>query len=127
MELRIPQTLRHESMAEMTTNDRADRGKSLLGFGVLWFTSSFTWFVLDSFWPPLGIWTLPPLDRPQSIYNIILRAEFVISASLVAVGILVWRSAFRKLSLADYIIVLFCASVPVLCVFKMAEWTHFPN
>jgi len=114
-------------MAEMTTNHKADRGKSLLGFGILWFTSSFTWFVLDYFWPPLGIWTLPPLDRPQSIYNIILRAEFVISASLVAVGILVWRSAFRKLSLTDYIIVIFCASVPVLCVFKMSEWIHFPN
>jgi hypothetical protein len=53
----------------MTTNRKADLGKNLLMFGVLWFTSSFLWFVLDSFWPP-GIFTLPPLDHPQSIYNI---------------------------------------------------------
>jgi hypothetical protein len=67
------------------------------------------------------------LDRPQSVFNIILRAEFVTSATFVAVGILLRRSAVRKLSLADYIIVFASASVPVLCVFKMAEWTHFPN
>lgn len=110
----------------MTTDQKAALGTNLLGFGILWFASSFLWFVMDSFWPP-GIWTLPPLDRPQTIYNIILRAEFVTSAALVAVGILLRRSVLRKLSLPDYIIVFLCAAVPVLGVFKMAAWTHFPN
>ena len=110
----------------MWPRDPTQRGKNLLGFGVLWFTSSFTWFVLDSFWPP-GAWTLPPLNRPQSFANIFLRAEFVMSATFAAVGTLVRVSAFRKLFLADYIIVLSCASVPVLCVFKMSEWFHLSN
>ena len=111
----------------MTTDQKADLGTNLLGFGILWFATSFVWFVLDSFWPPLGIWTLPPLDRPQNIYNILLRAEFVTSATLVAVGILLRRSKLRRLSLTDYIIVFACASVPVLAVLKMAEWTHFSD
>jgi hypothetical protein len=111
----------------MTTSHKADRGKGLLAFGILWFISSFLRFVLDSFWPPLGIFTLPQLNHPQSIYNIFLRAEFVMPATLAAVGMLVWRSAFGKHSLADYIIVLSCASVPALCVFKMSEWIHFSN
>jgi hypothetical protein len=33
-------------------------------------------------------------------------------------------SAFRKLSLANYIIVLFCAPVLLLCVSKMSEWVY---
>jgi hypothetical protein len=111
----------------MTTDQKTDLGTNLLGFGILWFSSAFLWFVMDSFWPPLGISTLPPLDRPQTIFNIVLRAEFVLSAAFVAVGILLRRRASRKLSLADYVIVVACASIPVLLVFKMAEWTHFPN
>jgi hypothetical protein len=111
----------------MTTDQKADLGNNLLGFGILWFASSFLWFVMDSFWPPLGVWTLPPLHHPQTIYNIILRAEFVTSATLAAVGILLRRRVFRKLFLTDYIIVFSCAAVPVLVVFKMAAWTHFPN
>jgi len=111
----------------MTTDQKAALGTNLLGFGILWFAISFLWFVMDSFWPPLGAFTLPPLDHPQSVANIILRAEFVTSPTLAAVGILLRRSAARKLSLADYIIVFFCAAIPVLGVFKMAEWTHFPT
>jgi hypothetical protein len=57
-------------------------------FGILLLASSFLWFVLDSFCPPLGIFTLPPLDRRQGIYNIFLRSEFVISATSAAVGVL---------------------------------------
>jgi hypothetical protein len=44
--------------------------------------------------------------------NVIDRAAIVIGAFLAAYGLLVWRNAFRKLSLANYIIVLSC--VPVL-------------
>ena len=110
----------------MSTRQKIDLGNNLLGFGILWFSGTFAWFLLDSFDPP-GIWTLPPLSHPQSIYNIVSRAEFIISATFAAVGILLRRSAFRKLSLADYIIVFSCASVPVLCVFIMSEWIHFPN
>lgn len=115
------------ALAKMTTDQKTDLGTNLLGFGILWFSTSFVWFVMDSFWPPLGIWTLPPLDRPQSIFNIILRGEFVLSAAFVAAGILLRRRATRKLSVADYVIVIACATVPVLLVFKLAERTHFPN
>jgi hypothetical protein len=53
--------------------------------------------------------------------NVLVRVEFVLSAALAAVGILVRRSAVRKLSLADYIIVFACASIPVLCMFELYE------
>lgn len=51
----------------------------------------------------------------------------MVSAELAAIGILLWRSTFRKLSLANYIIVLSCASVLVLWAFKMYEWFHVSN
>jgi hypothetical protein len=88
------------------------------------FGSTFIWLLLDSSDPTKA---LPPLDRPQSIYNMVLRAEFVVSATMAAAGILVRRRKVRELSLMDYIIVLSCASVTVLCVFKMPAWFHFAN
>jgi hypothetical protein len=113
-----------ERKAKMKVKPQAELWQDLLGFGILWFSGTFTWFLLDSFRTPRGIWTLPPLDHPQTIYNIVARFEFIASAAFAAAGILVRRRKFRELSLADYIIVFACASVPVLCVFKMSEWIY---
>jgi hypothetical protein len=100
--------------------DPIQLGKNLLGVGVLWFASSVTWFVLDSFWMPPGVFS----PFVPGFANVVIRAEFVMSAAMAAAGILVWRSASRELSLADYLIVLSCASIPVLCVFTMYEWVR---
>jgi amino acid permease len=48
----------------------------------------------------------------------------VIGAIVAAYGILVWRSASRKLSLANYIIVISSVAVLLLCVSKLSEWVY---
>ena len=48
----------------------------------------------------------------------------MIGAVVAAYGILVWRSVSRKLSLANYILVLSCAAVLLLCVSKLSEWVY---
>jgi hypothetical protein len=53
------------------------------------------------------------------------RAEIVIGAIVAAYGMLVWRNASRKLSLANYIIVLSCVAVLLACVSKQSEWVYF--
>jgi hypothetical protein len=105
----------------MTTDYRAEQGKKLFGIGILLFAQGLVWFK----WP--GIFTLISLSDRHGISNIISRDEIVIGVILAAYGILVWRSTFRKLSLANYIIVLFCAPVLLLCVSKMSEWVYFLN
>ena len=104
----------------MTTDDQAAQGKKLFGTSVLFFTQGLTWFGFDS---PGGIFTLRPLNIDDAFF----RAEIVIGAIVAAYGMLVWRSASRKLSLANYIIVLSCAPVLFLCVSKMSEWVYFLN
>jgi amino acid permease len=56
--------------------------------------------------------------------DVFLRAEIVIGAIVAAYGILVWRSASRKLSLANYIVVLSCVAVLLLCSSKVSEWVY---
>lgn len=95
----------------MTTHSNADGlGQNLFGFGVLWFSLSSFWLVESKYWP-------------QGLS----RAEVVLSAVLAAFGILLWRSAFCKLSLANVLIVLSCASAVVIWAFKMYDWFHFSN
>jgi len=48
----------------------------------------------------------------------------VIGTILAAYGILLWRSAVRKLSLADFLIVFSCVPVLLLCASKMSEWVY---
>ena len=103
----------------MTTDYRAEQGEKLFGIGVLLFGQGLIWFK----WP--GIFTLISLSDRHGISNIISRDEIVIGIILAAYGILEWRSAFRKLSLANYIIVLSCAPVLLLCVSRMSEWVYF--
>ena len=100
----------------MTTNDLAEQGKKLFGIGVFLFGDGLIWFK----WP--GIFTLLPLSDRHRIFNIFHRAEIVIGILLAAYGIRVWRSASRRLSLANYIIVLSCVPVLLLCVSKLSEW-----
>jgi amino acid permease len=101
----------------MTTDYQAAQGKKLFGTSVLFFTQGLTWFGFDS---PGGIFTLQPLNMDDAFF----RVEIVIGAIVAAYGILVWRSASRKLSLANYIIVLFCVAVLLLCVSKLSEWVY---
>ena len=101
----------------MTTDDQAAQGKKLFGTSVLFFTQGLTWFGFDS---PGGIFTLQPLNMDDAFF----RVEIVIGAIVAAYGILVWRSASRKLSLANYIIVLSCVAVLLLCVSKLSEWVY---
>ena len=108
----------------MTTNYQADyqaeQGKKLFGIGVFSFAHGLIWFHSSS---PGGIFTL----RPLNMFDAFFRAEIVVGTILAAYGMLVWRSAFRKLSLANCIIVLSGVPVLLLCVSKMTEWVYFLN
>jgi hypothetical protein len=110
---------RNRGLGEMTTNYLAEQGKKLFGIGVFLFGDGLIWFK----WP--GIFTLLPLSDRHRIFDIFHRAEIVIGVTLAAYGILVWRSASRRLSLANYIIVLSCVPVLLLCVSKLSEWVYF--
>jgi len=107
---------------EMSTNYQADykaeQGKKLFGTGVFSFAHGLIWFRSSS---PGGIFTL----RSLNMFDTFFRAEIVIGAILAAYGMLAWRSAFRKLSLANYIIALSCVPVLLLCVSKLTEWVYF--
>ena len=70
---------------------------------------------------PGGIFTL----RPLNMFDAFFRAEIVIGAIVAACGMLVWRSASRKLSLANYVIVSSCVAVLLPCVSKLSEWVYF--
>jgi len=106
---------RNRGLAEMTANSQGHgkmfhTGVCLFGSGLVWFHSS-----------PGGIFTLQPLN----VFDALRRAEILIGAMLAAYGILVWRSAFHKLSRANYIIVLSCLSVLLLYASKMSQWLYF--
>ena len=103
----------------MTTDYyRAERGRKIFGTSLLFFSQGLYWFGVDL---PGGIFTL----RPLNTFDALFRAEIVIGAVVVACGILVWRSASRKLSLANYIIVSACVAVLLPCVSKQSEWVYF--
>src|ERR1700730_18039038 len=104
---------------EMTTDCKAEQGKKLFGTGVFLFGHGLIWFKSP------GMFTLLLMSDLHSSFNIFHRAEIVIGLTLAAYGMLVWRSAFCKLSLANYIIVLSCAPVLLLCVSKLSEWVYF--
>ena len=104
----------------MTTYYQAEQGKKIFGTAVLFFSQGLIWF---SFSSPGGIFTLQPLNIDVAFF----RGEIVIGAVVTAYGMLVWRSASRKLSLANFVIVLSCVAVLLLCVSKLSEWFHFLN
>ena len=62
--------------------------------------------------------TSPCKVQPSQSYAMLIRSEFVMSATTAAIGMLVWRRANRKLSVIDYVIALGGASILVLAVFK---------
>jgi hypothetical protein len=109
---------RNRGYGEMKTNYPVAPGHKLFGIGVLNFGNGLIWF--DYSRSP-GIFTL----RPLNMFDTFFRAEIVIGAIVAAYGMLVWRSASRKLSLANYIVVLSCVSVLLLCVSKLSEWFYF--
>jgi amino acid permease len=102
----------------MTTNYyQAEQGKKILGISVLFFAQGLAWFGFDS---PGGIFTLQRLNLDDAFF----RAEIVIGAVVAAYGILAWRSASRKLSLANYITVLSCLAVLLLCASRLSKWVY---
>ena len=101
----------------MTTDYQAAQGKKLFGTSVLFFSQGLILFSFDS---PGGIFTLQPLHMDDAFS----RAEIVIGAIVAACGMLVWRSASRKVSLANYIIVSSCVAVLLPCVSKQSEWVY---
>jgi hypothetical protein len=102
----------------MTRNyAQAEQGKKLFATSVLFFAQGLGWFGFDS---PGGIFTL----RPLNMFDALFRAEIVIGAMVAAFGMLVWRDAFRKLSLANYIIVFSCVAVLLACVSRQSEWVY---
>jgi hypothetical protein len=113
---------------EMITNYHADykaqQGKKIFGIGVLLFGHGLIRF--DHSRSP-GLFKLLRMSDVHTTFNIFHRAEIVVGALMAAYGMLVWRSGFRKLSLANYIIVLSCAPVLLLCLSKMSEWVYFLN
>ena len=110
---------RNRGHGEMATNYPVAPGHKLFGIGVLNFGNGLIWFKSP------GIFTFLPLSERHSIFNIFLGAEIVLGIILAAYGMLVWRSASRKLSLANYVIVLSCVPVLLLCASKIAEWVYF--
>jgi len=108
---------RNRGLGEMTTDYQAAQGKKIFGTSVLFFTQGLIWFGFDS---PGGIFTLQPLNIDDAFF----RAEIVIGAIVAAYGILIWRNAFRKLSLSNYIIAFACVAVLLLCVSKVSEWVY---
>lgn len=102
----------------MTTSYQAEQGKKLFATSVLFFSQGLGWFGFDS---PGGIFTL----RPLNTFDALFRVEIVIGAIVAAYGMLAWRSASRKLSLANYIIVSACVAVLLPCVSKQCEWVYF--
>jgi hypothetical protein len=109
---------RNRGLGELTISYQAEQGKKLFGTGVFLFADGLIRFHSHS---PEGIFTLQPLN----MFDTFWRAGIVIGAILAAYGILVWRSASRKLSLANYIIVLSCVPVLFLCESKLSEWVYF--
>jgi hypothetical protein len=101
----------------MTTIYQAEQGKKIFGTAVFAFGNGLVWFRASS---QGGVFTLQPLN----IFEAIFRAEIVLGAIVAAFGILVWRSASRKLSLANYVIVLSCVPVLILCASKITEWVY---
>ncbi len=85
----------------MTTSYQAEQEEKIFGTALLFFSQGLGWLGLDS---PGGIFTLRPLNR----FDAFFRVEIVIGAIVAAYGMLVWRSASRKLSLANYIVVSAC-------------------
>ena len=110
---------RNRGLGEMTTNYQADQGRKPFGIGVFLFAHGLIWLKSP------GIFTPLPFGDRYGIFNIFFRAEIVIGVILAAYGMLLWRSAFRKLSLANYIIVLSCVPVLLLCVSQTTEWVYF--
>jgi hypothetical protein len=107
----------------MTKSYQADaqayHGKKLFGTGVFLFVWGLIWFRAP------GLFSLHPLSERHGMTNLIDRAAMVIGAFLAAYGLLVWRNTFRKLSLANYLIVLSCAPFVLLAASKMKEWEYF--
>jgi hypothetical protein len=105
-------TMNHE------TDYQAELGKRLFGTAVVAFGHGLAW--LDS----PGIFTFLPNDKHR-LSNMFCRAEIILGLFLAAYGMLAWRSVFRDLSPANYILAFSSALVLLPCTSKITEWAYF--
>jgi hypothetical protein len=109
---------RNRGLGKMTAEYQAEQGKKVFGIGVVAFGQGLIWFSASS---PGGILTLQAL----SLSNAFFRAELVIGAFAAVYGILLWRSASQKLSLANYIVAFSFVPILILAASKISEWAYF--
>lgn len=96
----------------MTAGQRSVTGKMLVLVGAFW-------FILDFLWLPPLVGILLSIHVPERLLNHVWPAEFVLSAGMMSAGILLWRSALRKLSVAEVLIVPFASVLLAIGVFKL--------
>jgi len=101
----------------MAIDRKSVLGKTLVILGCLWFVLVLIWL------PPLFL-LLYWLKLPDIFYTVLFRAEYPMSLTMAAVGVLLWRGATRKLSLVDYVVVFVVAFIPVLAIFYGYGWIH---
>ncbi|HEV2175678.1 MAG TPA: hypothetical protein VGW33_00515 [Terriglobia bacterium] len=107
----------------MTLNQKSAFGMGLLVFG-------FVWFVFDVFQMPPGLIILCGFgsrcpDLVGQYFGILWQAEFLLSATTVAAGVLVRCSASRKLPRKAYFIAFGSAGLAALAVFWLYGWFPF--
>jgi hypothetical protein len=89
-------------------------GKAMMVTGCVWYILAFFWL------PPLVL--LFGYLLPDRLGGALLRAEFVMSATLAAAGAIVWRRALGKPRASTYVLVVACASIAALGVFLLYGW-----
>lgn len=80
------------------------------------------WFVFDLLWMPPLLWIFLLLHVPERLLGHVWPAEFVLSSATMSVGVLLLRSREKKLSVADFLVVLGCSALLVLGVFFLFYW-----
>lgn len=99
----------------MTARQRSIIGKTFVIVGALWFVLDFFWF------PPLLV-VLFLIHVPEHLLDHVWPAEFILSATLVTAGTLLWRSATKRISIVAFLIVASCLAILVVGTFRIWGW-----
>ena len=127
--MKLTQEKYPEHGGEVTTLDNCPKSKARpMSRERAW--SLGEWLIaLGGGWFFLALFFLPPITivsgfLSENVRRLIWPAELAFSAAILDAGILLRRSASRKLSLADYVVVLVCTSILILVVFNLYGWVH---
>jgi hypothetical protein len=88
---------------------------------ILVFVGAF-WFILDFLWLPPLVGILLSIHVPERRLNHVWPAEFALSAAMISAGILLWRSAARRPSVAEFLIVPSASAFLAIGVLKLFGW-----